>query len=105
MLQSVPANGSVVHLDNPVYGGEWESKCQHSTAPLILVIYSLTAGNPVSENGHGIHCNKYTAQQNTIYDSPSAEYELVDSPNMPTAFHNPVYSDTGPVTVSECVYH
>ena len=104
VLQPVSANGTVAHMDNPVYGGEWEGKRKHTTAPLNLVIYSLTAGIPASGNGNGIHCNKSTRQQNAIYESPSAEYESVGSPNKLTAFHNPVYSDTGPVTVSECVY-
>ena len=103
VLQPVPVNGTVAHLDNPVYGGKWEGTCKHSTAPLILVIYSLTADNTVSGNGNGIHCYKSTQQQddNYIYESLGAEYESVDSPNKPMAFHNPTYSDTGPVTVSE----
>ena len=73
--------------------------CEHSIASLIVVI---TAASPVSGNCSGIHCNTSTQQQDAIYDSPSAEYELVGSLN---TFHNPLYSDTGPVTVSECVYY
>ena len=65
----------------------------------------MTAGSPVSENGSGIHCNKSTQQQDAIYDSPSAEHELDCSPNKSITFQNPLYADTGPVTVSECVYH
>ena len=75
---------------------------KHSIAPSIVVI---TAASPVSENGSGIHCNTSTQQRDAIYDSPNAEYELVDSPNKSIAFNNPLYSDTGPVTVSACVYY
>ena len=57
-------------------------------------------------SGNVIHVNKSTQLQDANYDSPSAEYELVGSrpsPNKVLQFHNPMYSVTGPVTVSKYV--
>ena len=60
----------------------------------------FNAGNSVLGNGIGIYSNMVTQQQEA--PSSSAEYEF-DDPNpylMPIKFHNPMYSDIGPVTVS-----
>ena len=62
---------------------------------------------------HSLHYTKRPAQEEAVYDSPSKEtYEVVDqapssSPyNLKDAgtdveFDNPLYSDTGPVTLTQ----
>ena len=56
-------------------------------------------------SGNGIHSNKSALQQDGVYDLPSTEYELVDPHSSCNdtllEFHNPLYSDVGPVTFTE----
>ena len=98
-VQAIIVNGNVDHMDNPVYGGEQLYRRVNTNIPLDH-LDKMTAGNPVLGNGSAIHSHKFTQQQ----EAPSrADYEFDDSHPylMPEKFHNPLYSDAGPPTVSE----
>lgn len=66
------------------------------------VCHSFLAGAALG-NGNVIHMNKSTLQQDCTHESPYIEYDSVGVPasNETVEFNNSLYSDIGPVTVTE----
>ena len=106
VLQKVPTTA----LSNPVYEGEWGSEFRVTR----LVIHELSvtcgAGCEGRTNGIAIHgtITNSAVQSEETYESPYSQYDSVTNGEPPpprketlAEFDNPLYSDTGPVTLSE----
>ena len=112
VLQKVPTTA----LSNPVYEGEWGSECKNNRVTR-RVIHELSvtcgmccAGCAGRTNGIAIHgtITNSAVQSEETYESPYSQYDSVTNGEPPpprketlAEFDNPLYSDTGPVTVSE----